>query len=470
MRLYFYGLLMLFQKFILRRNTGRVVCAFARRMGVVYIKMAQIIAMQNYGQIFTENDRQALSQICDHCNPIKFKKILQQLEAEYATPLDELFQTIDPEPLGSASISQVHRAVLLDGREVAVKIKRHDVARRVEHDVNQVQRFVRRFGRMTKFRNYLGSDKALLLWSKWIGEETDFQHERQNLLDYQKFADSVNGKVPDTIKIKTPGIIPELCTDNVIVMELIKTPTVNQIALTTENKQRIGRAINDYISLSFYALLQGIPVTFHGDPHSGNIYVDAAGNMGFLDMGLIFSFSGEEADFIRELFLNAYNVRIDKLIKLLLDSSECTEFNYAEYRATIEAQAKRFRTTPVTQFFVEMINIYTRYNMAPPDIPFKMAKSFVALYGINNFIENRIDTKSLLAGQIAEYYIRRASSDLEKVTAGSLNFLPNLLINITEQGVAKGLATQAMALGDLKSDFQTTLEHCDELLGFFGSA
>lgn len=460
---------MLFQKFVLRRSTGRVVCDFSKRMGVVYIKMAQIIAMQNYGQIFTENDRQALSQICDHCNPVKFRHIRRQIEAEYGVPLVEKFQYIDPEPLGSASISQVHRAVLLDGREVAVKVKRHDIARRVERDVHQVQRFVHRFGRLTKFRNYLGSDKALLLWSKWIGEETNFAHEQQNLLDYQQFAASVNGKVVDTVQIQTPGLVSELCTDNIIVMELIKAPTINQLTLTTENKQRIARALNDYISLSFYALLQGMPVTFHGDPHSGNIYLDAEGNLGFLDMGLTFSFSGAEAEFIRELFLNAYNARTDKLIKLLLDSSECTEFNYAEYRATIENQAKRFKTTPVTQFFIEMINIYTRYNMAPPDILFKMAKAFVALYGINNFIDNRTDTSTLLAAQIAEYYVRRTVEDLEKVTTGGVSLLPDLITNIAEHGLVKGIATQAIVISKFKAELATTIERCDELLGFFGS-
>lgn len=195
MRLYFYGFIMLIERFILRRSTGQAVRHFAERMGVVYIKFAQILAMQNIGQLFTESDRAELAAICDHCNPVAFTEIKGRLEAEYRRPLTEIFQSIDETPLGSASISQVHRAVLLDGRIVAVKVKRADVVKRVQHDVRQAKRFIHRFGRFAKFRNLIGSDRALEYYADWIGQEIDFEHEQHNLERYQTFAKSVNGRV-----------------------------------------------------------------------------------------------------------------------------------------------------------------------------------------------------------------------------------------------------------------------------------
>lgn len=82
MRLYFYGFILLFKKFILRRNTGEAICSFVEKMGVVYIKFAQLLAMQNVGNLFTEKDRLKLVKICDHCNPIPFGKIRKQIEEE----------------------------------------------------------------------------------------------------------------------------------------------------------------------------------------------------------------------------------------------------------------------------------------------------------------------------------------------------------------------------------------------------
>ncbi len=469
MRLYFYGFLLLIQKIILRQSTGKVLYRFATRMGVVYIKIAQIIAMQNYGNIFTEEDRVQLSKICDDCNPIPYHKIAKQIEAEYNRPLEEIFQYIDPNPVGSASISQVHRAVLLDGREVALKVKRQDVVKKVQHDTRQIRRFIHRFGKLAKFRNYLGSDKALELWASWIEQETDFRHEQQNLLAYQNFADSVNGKIAGAVSIKVPALIPELCTDNIIAMEFISDPTINQLELTAENKTRIRRGMNDYVNLSFYALLHGLPVTFHGDPHSGNVYLDADGNVGFLDLGLSFSFSGEEADFVRQLFLNAYNVRTDKLVELLLQNGKYTDLDHEQYRADVEAQAKRFRSIHASQFFVEMMNIYTRYNIEPPEITYKLGKAFLALYGMNNFVENPINTKELLGAQVIEYYLNRAADDVTKLVASGLEILPNFLTTASERGIVRGLAEQLISLDRLKNQFSAALDHCDEIFAFFNS-
>ena len=469
MRLYFYGFLLLIQKFILRQSTGKVLYRFATRMGVVYIKIAQIIAMQNYGNIFTEEDRLQLSKICDDCNPIPYHKIAKQLEAEYDRPLEEIFQYIDPNPVGSASISQVHRAVLLDGREVALKVKRQDVVKKVQHDTRQIRRFIHRFGKLAKFRNYLGSDKALELWASWIEQETDFRHEQQNLLAYQDFANSVNGKIAGAVSIKVPALMSELCTDNIIAMEFISDPTINQLELTAENKTRIRRGMNDYVNLSFSALLHGLPVTFHGDPHSGNVYLDVDGNVGFLDLGLSFSFSGEEADFVRQLFLNAYNVRTDKLVELLLQNGKYTNLNREQYRTDVETQAKRFRSIHASQFFVEMMNIYTRYNIEPPEITYKLGKAFLALYGMNNFVENPINTKELLGAQVIEYYLNRAADDVTTLVASGLEILPNFLTTASERGIVRGLAEQLISLDRLKNQFSATLDHCDEILAFFNS-
>lgn len=122
MRLYFHGFIMLIQKFVLRHNTGAVICRFALKMGVVYIKMAQILAMQNYGQIFSEQDRRNLSKVCDDCRPVSYRKITKIIESEYGCKISDKFRSIDPKPIGAASVSQVHRAVLLDGREVELRL------------------------------------------------------------------------------------------------------------------------------------------------------------------------------------------------------------------------------------------------------------------------------------------------------------------------------------------------------------
>lgn len=467
MKLYWHGLILLIRKFVLRQSTGTVLCKFAEKMGIVYIKAAQIVAMQNYGSVFTEADRVALSKICDHCNPLPFSEVRCVLEQAFGSNLNRYFQTIDSTPIGSASISQVHRAVLKDGSVVAVKVKRQDVARRIERDICQIRRLIRRFGRMTKFRNFLGSDRAFDLYMTWILEETDFVNERHNLERYRDFAVSVNGRIAGARSINVPSVYPELCTDNVIVMEFIASPTINQLSLD-DNKQSISRALNDYLSLSFYALLHDLPVIFHGDPHSGNIYLDPAGNLGFLDMGLIFELSSQEASFIRELFLGAYTGNAERLVKILIDSSDHANYDHQQFLTDIRSESKRFHEIPVTQFFVEMINIFTKYNIAPPPALFKTAKAFMALFGINNFIENYVTTESLLALQVREFYVRRTAQDMKRILVSGLEILPSFATTSLQYGLAAGLAVQLHALENLHQEIGEACRHCHEIFDCLG--
>ncbi len=467
MRLYFHGFIMLIQKFVLRHNTGAVICRFALKMGVVYIKMAQILAMQNYGQIFSEQDRRNLSKVCDDCRPVSYRKITKIIESEYGCKISDKFRSIDPKPIGAASVSQVHRAVLLDGREVAIKVKRQDVARRVRRDVRQIQRLIHRFGKLTKFRNFLGSDQALTLWAEWIYQETDFQRERQNITEYQDFISSVNGKIPHSVRLKVPQVFSELCTDNLIVMEFIHDPTINQLSLTAEHKAKIRDGLNDYMALSFYALLHGLPVIFHGDPHGGNIYLDAAGNVGFLDLGLIFALNSEEVKFVREIFLNAYSGRADKVIETLIRTSECGTFDEAQFRDDIQREVAKIQDIPVAQFFVEMMNIFVYYNISPPEVFFKMAKAFLALFGIGVFSENLSSTKQLLAAQVTEFYVERSFDDFRQICTSGTKLLPGFLATTLRDGPAKALAQEFCLLDEFHAQLETAWQHGAEILEYF---
>ncbi len=469
MKLYFYGFIMLFRKFILRQNTGRVICRFAERMGVVYIKVAQILAMQNVGEIFTEVDRKQLAQICDHCQPLPFFKIQRQLEQEYGCSIDEKFQSIDPEPLGSASISQVHRAVLKTGEVVAVKVKRADLSRRIDRDIRQIRRVVHRFGRLVSFRNFLGSDKALDNYLNWIVQETDFANECKNIASYQAFAESVNGKIPGTAQIKVPQLFPDLCTSSVIVMEFISSPTINQLPLSAENKQRIARAENDYIRLSFYALFHKMPVVFHGDPHGGNIYLDEAGNIGFLDMGLIFEFSSEESELTRQLFLNAYTGKVDRIVDYLFADSEFENVDRAQLTYDMRMKISQLHEMPVAQFFVEMIGVFTQYDMAVPPFLFKMAKAFLALFGLGTITGNVADTKALLADQVVDFYMRRTTDDMRRTLRSGLRLAPQVAGITLERGLLGGLSSGLSGLADFGHQLQITAENCQEALELIGA-
>lgn len=465
MRLYWFGLIMLVKKFILRQNTGRVICDFAQKMGVVYIKLAQILAMQNVGEIFNEQDRQQLAKICDRCDPIPFAKVQKILQSEYGENYMQYFTSVDPIPVGSASISQVHHATLKDGTEVALKIKRQDLTRRIQRDVRQIRRIIRRYGHLACFRNLIGADKGLTYYLDWIYQETDFSNEQQNILRYQDFAKSINGKVKNvTVKIVTPRLFQELCTKNIIAMEFIHETTINRTPLTPQNKAKVIQAIDAYMSLSFYALLHGKTIVFHGDSHGGNIYLDRDGNIGFLDMGLIFELNAAEAELARQLLLDAYTGKTGTLVDLLLEHSSFEQVDRKELAVMMGEINQRMHQISIEQFFVEMMGVFTKHDVAPPEFLFKMTKSFLALFGINTIVGNPMNTQKLLARQVAEFYIDRTIKDTRTIVCSGLNLVPNFINISLHDGLAGGLASQIDSLENICSQCQQAFEHYREVL------
>jgi hypothetical protein len=113
-----------------------------------------------------------------------------------------------------------------------------------------------------------------------------------------------------------------------------------------------------------------------------------------------------------------------------------------------------------------MIGVFTKYDIAPPILLFKMAKAFLALFGINNFVENFTDTKELLAAQVFEFYLHRTAEDAQDIFKSSLALVPNFLHTTLQSGPAAGFSSQILALSNLSRQAQTTLANCREVLDF----
>lgn len=382
----------LFSRLILRHSTGRCVKVLSVNMGVTYIKLAQILAMQDYGKYFTKQDREDLLSICNDINPQPFPVIEKKLQEEYGGELYELFPFVDHTPAGAASVSQVHRAVTADGREVVLKIKRQDIAKKIDKDIAQMKRYVKILVKVTPLRNLCGGLAALDYYLEWLVQELDFHREMENMVRYAQFADSVNGKVSGCRNIEVTKLYQDLCRDDVIVMEYIPSPVLSH---NYDSKTAMS-GVNSYILLSFYALLQNKPVVFHGDPHAGNIYITSEGNVGFLDMGLIFALSESEARLTKELFLCVYKGDADALLTIILPWLQEKGSLCEKFKEDVREYCKNIIKKPVTYYFMDLLIICLSYNILPPKFLFEMAKAFACLNGMDAVYFDNMTGRQLL--------------------------------------------------------------------------
>lgn len=463
MKIYFELLKILIRKCKGQKN-GKIIKEFCENMGIVYIKLAQILATQNYGELFTEEDRLLLSSICDNSKPIPFEGIKDIIEKEYNSSIGDIFLQIDPIPIGSASISQVHKAILKNGEVVAIKVKRKDITNNIEADINRIKKLMYRYGKFVKFGNFSGGDKALELYLKWILEETDFVHEKQNIKRYSAFAESVNGKVEGNKSIKVPKIYESLCTDNIIVMEYIPYKTINQLELNEKNCEKIRIALNSYISSSLYAMFNNLPIVFHGDPHNGNIYIDEYGNIGFLDMGLLFELTEEDAKLTKEFFFAAYTRNYEKMYNLVVSYGNMDSNKRIQFKNDIKDYCDNLSNKPITSYFINMMNICLKYEVCPPNFLFCMAKAFMCLGGINTFSQNDMTGTELLKQQVIEYYIRRSLSDSQNLAIKSIKVAPKLLESTCKYGLVRGISKVVVENETLYEETRQALEHYREML------
>lgn len=464
MKLYYEMIKFTFNKYIKKYDNGRLVKEFCENMGIVYIKLAQMLSAYSFGSVFSEKDRMTLSSVCSGCKYMPFTDVKKILEKEYNCSIDEMFASIDQVPIGSASISQVHKATLKSGETVAIKIKRKGVTQNVEKEIKQIKRLMHTFGKFLKFGNFSGFDRALNLYLDWIYQETNFSYEVNNIKAYTEFVNSVNGKVEGNKLIKLPKAHHDLCTDNVIVMEYIHHKTINNLELNDENNSKIRDALNSYISSSLYAMFNDLKIVFHGDPHSGNIYLDDEGNIGFLDMGLVFELSEEDVKLTKEFFFAAYKRNYKKIYDLLIPYGEMDEETKAKFKQELQKCCDKLINKPATSYFIDVMNICLKYEVCPPNFLFCLAKAFVCLDGINKVSKNELSGVDLLKEQVIEFYIRKSLQDTQSIVINGVKLFPKILDDTCRYGLIKAMSKSVVDSEKVYQQTKETLSYYKEIL------
>lgn len=446
------------------KKCGEAIKIFCENMGVAYVKLAQILATQNYQGILKEDDREILLNICDDVAPVPFEEIESILRSEYGDDFDRIFSYIYEEQLGSASISQVHKAILKDGRVVAVKVKRKDVVSSINKDIETIKMFYNTFGWILKLTNKIGGNQALDLYLKWILEETDFVNEKNNIKFYKEFADKMNGKIEDANNIVILDCYEELCTENVIVMQYIESPTINSFERNEENRKRLSSAIGSYLKINFYAVLHDEDVVFHGDPHGGNIYIDDNNNVGFLDMGLIFRLTDDDKKLLRNFAVAAFSNDYEKIYDSLIIYGKMSDKSAQKFKGEIKSFCETIGEKDISCYFTGMIEICIKYELLPPYFLFCMSKAFLCLNGVNDRFKVLNTAKEIMQEQITEYLLKKSWSDAKTMIDSGLKLVPSIIESISENGLAEGISKKSSEILNAYADYKELVRDYEEFI------
>ena len=260
-----------------RADLSRRLRIVFERLGPTYIKLGQIVSSGK--GLFPDELVDEFKRCRDQVPPEPFEQVRAVVEAELGAPLEAVFAEFGETCLASASIAQVHPAVLVSGERVVVKVQRSRVGRLVHRDIAAMAWIAPWLvGRLPVAA--LANPPALVeLFAETITEELDFRLEAQNMLDVARVLRAAGQQA-----IVVPRPHPELVTRRVLVMERLEGFGYEDVA----GMRRAGIDPAEVLRGLLISFLEGAMIygVFHGDLHGGNLFVMPSGRVALLDYGI----------------------------------------------------------------------------------------------------------------------------------------------------------------------------------------
>ena len=408
-------------------------------LGPTFVKVGQILSMRS--EILPQSFCDELAKLRADADPMPYSTVLQVLEDEYGRPVDEIFDHIDPTPLGSASLAQVHRAKLLTGEDVAIKVQRPGVRETMAQDVSIMRTIA---GIATKtMRSAQVVDLSGVVEELWdtFESETDFLIEARNLAEFKRFA--ARFKYMDC-----PTAYTELCTEHVVVMEYIDGISVShpdELLAAGYDLKEIGTKLVD--NYATQVLDEGF---FHADPHPGNIMV-RGGQIVLLDLGMTGRLNAKTRSVLKDMIFAVAEQDSPKLADGLLRfaGAEADPEDYPALLADLDVIVKEFGTVDLAELDIAaMLTALTqmaqRHGIEVPSTVTTVGRALVTLEGLLDEFIPDVNMIQIISDHIASSTSKKdfAKDETKSLALESHQALHSLLAAANELKVASRMLTR----------------------------
>ena len=260
-------------------------------LGPTFVKLGQIAS--THPDVLPVEYCEALGALRTKASPLSIEEVKAQIEHELGKPVDELFKEFSEKAAGSASIAQVHRAVLHDGTVVAVKVQRPGIVEKVTNDLAIMERMVGLYNFVSPNDDAMSLKELVDEMVRTSTEELDFANEAANLERFWNNNEPREG-------VHSPKCYRDLCTSAVLVEDFVSHPCVEDIddlGLSDEERDKLAYLIaNNYMQ---QIMEDGF---YHADPHAGNVLVTPDG-IEWIDFGMMGTITASQRNILSELIL-----------------------------------------------------------------------------------------------------------------------------------------------------------------------
>ena len=281
------------------------------RMGPTFIKLGQLLSTRS--DLLPDEYIRALSRLQDRVEPFPFSEVEPLVTAELGVRLSKAFSEFEATPLAAASLGQVHRAALRDGRQVAVKVQRPGIRPRVAEELETLEEIAEFLDQHTAVGGRYQFTQMLEEFRRSLLRELDYRQEAQNLT-------LLRHNLADFRRIIVPAPVDDYTTSRVLTMEYVPGTKITALS-------RVARLELDGAGLAddlFRAYLTQVLVDgfFHADPHPGNVLLTDDGRLALLDLGMVARMAPRVQEQLLQLLLAVSEGRSDEAMASVLKLAE----------------------------------------------------------------------------------------------------------------------------------------------------
>lgn len=376
------------------------------KLGPAYVKLGQILSTRS--DLLPPTVLAELSRLQDNVEPMPLEAVRACVESELGRPLREIFTSFEETPIGSASLGQVHVAILRDGRRVAVKVQRPGVRELVARDMQILRDFAGWFEKRTEKGRRLRVTGIITEFESTINRELDYEIEAQNMTLLKR-------NLGEYEPLVVPEPIADFCTARVLTMDYVTGRKVNAlgplIALNIDGNALADTLLEAYLKQVF------IDGFFHADPHPGNVFLIDSDHLALLDVGMVGRFSPSLRRKLLHMLPSIYEMDADETVELTFEIGEASEDadrselrrRYSEILAA--SQSGALERIPVSRVLFDIVKAATDCGIDLPSEISTLGRTLLHLDRVGRYIAPEFDVNAGIRRHVVKFIERQMLAD-----------------------------------------------------------
>ena len=365
----------------------RIAC---ERLGPIFVKFGQVLSTRR--DLLPLDIADELAMLQDRVPPFPGAKARVMVEKAFGRPIEAIFSAFDDRPVASASIAQVHFAVLKSGREVAVKVLRPGMLEVIDQDLALLHTLARWVERLSADGRRLKARDVVREFDGYLHDELDLVREAANAAQLRRNMSGLG-------LVLIPEMVWELCTQSVIVMERMHGVPISQIERIRAAGVDIAKLARDGVTIFFTQVFRD--GFFHADMHPGNIQVSldprTFGSYIALDFGIVGTLTDNDKDYLAQNFIAFFRRDYKRVAELHVESGWVpanTRVDALEgaIRAVCEPHFDRpLKDISLGQVLMRLFQTSRRFNLEVQPQLVLLQKTLLNIEGLGRQLDPELD-------------------------------------------------------------------------------